>query len=164
MHIHSRGFWKASKPKPRSRQSASSIRELFVHWPGDSPRSWRNVNTEAEEAAVMRQEQAFHMGPQRGWSDFAYSFAIFPSGRVYRGRGIDYVPASQLSHNTGTLSVCIFVGPDDTIPDHVIESLKLLRKYLENKCGHKLALRPHKSVTSTACPGPKLSALVGKLA
>lgn len=161
--IRSRASWGARKPRPRDTQTFDQIRELFIHWPGSEPGSWRHVNTEDEEKRTMREIQAFHMGPQRNWSDFAYSFAVFPSGRIYRGRGGPYVPAAQLGHNTGTVAVCVFLGPDDSVPENVVISLRWLKKYLEGKTGHTLKVRPHKSVTQTECPGPALTILARQL-
>lgn len=160
MHIFSRPSWHAKAPKPRSRQSFSQVREFFIHWPGALPRTWGNVNTIDEEKSTMRSIQSFHMGPEREWSDFAYSFAVFNSGRVYRGRGMDYVPAAQEGHNTGTVAVCVFVGPDDKVSKVALNSLKSLLHHCERQAGRKLTVKPHRSVTSTECPGPQLMHLI----
>lgn len=163
MKIHGRKSWGARKPRPRTRQDPHNVRELFIHWNGSSPRSFANIDTVAEEESIMRGTQDFHMGPQREWSDFAYSFAIFPSGRVYRGRGMDWVPASQLNHNTNTASCIVFLGTDDKIPDAVIHAIKELRKHCEARAGHALDVRPHRAVTQTDCPGPRLTELANRL-
>jgi hypothetical protein len=163
MRIIGRPTWRARRPRPRQPQNPRSVRELFIHWPGADPHSWAHVDTRAEERATMRAIQDFHMGPERKWSDFAYSFAIFKSGRVYRGRGMNWVPASQLDHNTGTVSVCVFVGPDDPVPDVALRSIKELRAFCERKAGHVLDVRPHSSVTGTECPGPRLLQIANRL-
>ena len=111
----------------------------------------------------MREIQDFHMGPQRGWSDFAYSFAIFPSGRIYRGRGGPYVPAAQANRNTNTIAVVVFLGPDDSIPVAVQDSLKWLHRHMSKKCGRTLTVRAHNAVTPTSCPGPALTLLAKRL-
>lgn len=112
----------------------------------------------------MRDIQAFHMGPERKWSDFAYNFAIFPSGRCYYGRGLRYVPAAQAEHNTNTAAVIVFIGPDDIVPVAVRQAIRDLRAHCTNKSRHNVRLRAHKDVTSTGCPGPKLTATVRSLA
>lgn len=160
MHIFSRPSWGAKSPKPRSRQSASNVREFFIHWPGRLPATWKNVNTVSEEKATMRSIQDFHMGPERKWSDFAYSFAVFNSGRVYRGRGMSYVPAAQFGHNTNTVAVCVFIGPDDTVSKEALAAIKRLLHHCEHYAGRKLIVRPHRAVTSTECPGPQLIRLL----
>jgi hypothetical protein len=82
---------------------------------------------------------------------------------IHRGRGMTYVPASQLGHNTGTVSVCVFLGPNDPVPDAVVRSIKELRAFCEHRAGHPLDVRPHSSVTSTECPGPRLLAIANRL-
>jgi hypothetical protein len=163
MRIIGRPTWRARSPRPRQPQNPQAVREFFIHWPGNEPTSWAHVDTRAEERATMRAIQDFHMGPERGWSDFAYSFAIFKSGRVYRGRGMTWVPASQLAHNTGTVSVCVFVGPNDPVPDAVVRSIRELRSFCEHKAGHTLDVRPHSAVTGTECPGPRLLSIANRL-
>lgn len=152
MDVHSRKEWRARPPRPRSRQSARNVREFFLHWNGSVPGSFAHVNTVAEESELMRQTQNFHMDT-RGWSDFAYSYAIMPSGRLYMGRGIGYVPASQLGHNTNTVSCILFVGPDDKLTDTVKDAVKWLRRHIEKAAGHSVDVRAHRDVGGTECPG-----------
>lgn len=162
IRIYSRSSWGARKGPGKARQNFASIREFFIHWNGTEPKSFRSINTVAEERSLMRSTQNFHMDT-RGWSDFAYSYAIMPSGRVYRGRGISYVPASQLNHNTNTASVIVFLGPDDKITPAVEKSIKGLAAYVNRRSVHKVDIRPHSSVTATECPGPHLTALANRI-
>lgn len=163
MFIHSRRSWGARAPRAgRATQQATSVREFFVHWPGEGVESYSNIDTPAEEEAVMRKFQNFHMDG-RGWADFAYGFAIFPSGRIYRGRGMEVVPASQLNHNTGTTSVVCVLGSKDRVPPAMEASLRELIRWADGRAHRKLTVRPHRAVTATDCPGPKLAALVLRL-
>jgi hypothetical protein len=163
MRIRSRKSWGAATPEPRTRQSPSGVRELFVHWNGESPRSFRHIDTVAEEEALMRSTQKFHMGPERGWSDFAYSFGMFPSGRVYRGRGLAYVPAAQAGHNTNTAAVIVFLGPDDKVTPEVEKAIEELYRHVDGKSAHKVKLRAHRDVTATSCPGEALTKAVRRV-
>jgi len=162
--IRSRRSWGAARPRPRSLQNPLNVAELFVHWNGSVPASFKHINTVAEEEALMRSTQAFHMGPQRGWSDFAYSFAIMPSGRIYRGRGMKWVPAAQANHNSNTNAVIVFLGPDDPVPAAVVDAIKSLHRHVNRRSLRNVRLRAHRDVTGTECPGPRLTALVRKLA
>lgn len=101
--------------------------------------------------------------PARRWSFFAYSFAVFQSGRVYRGRGMNWVPAGQEGHNTGTVAVLCVVGPGDDPSPAMLRSLRGLRAHCERKAGHGLNVRGHGEVVQTACPGPELRRLVREL-
>lgn len=161
--IRTRKSWGARKPRPRSPQNPDNIGELFIHWNGSTPASFRSVDTQGEERSLMRSTQDFHMDT-RGWSDFAYSFAIMPSGRCYRGRGLHWVPASQLGHNTNTASCIVFLGPEDAISDRVKQTVRGLHRYVASRSERSVALRAHRDATPTECPGAALTAMVRDLA
>jgi hypothetical protein len=75
------------------------------------------------------------------------------------------VPAAQLGHNTNTVAVICFLGPDDVIPKAVEDSVKALRRHVRALTGGRpIALKPHRSVTSTECPGDRLAKMVERLA
>jgi hypothetical protein len=163
-HVIGRPRWRARRPsRDRMPQNPRAVTELFIHWPGDAPASWAHVNTPAEERAALRGIQAFHMGPERRWADIAYSFMVFQSGRVYRGRGMHVVPAAQLGHNTGTVAVLCLVGPNDAPSQALLEGVQGTIHYCERRAGRKLTVRPHNAVTPTDCPGPRLQAWIPAL-
>lgn len=161
--IRGRRKWGAQAARSRTFQNPANVGELFVHWNGSTPRSFKHINTEAEERELMRSTQAFHMGPQRGWSDFAYTYAIMPSGRIYRGRGLQHVPASQLNHNTNTASVIVFLGPDDRVTSEVREAIRKLWKHVNRRSLRRVQLKGHREATSTDCPGDRLFRTVQQL-
>lgn len=111
----------------------------------------------------MRAIQAFHMGPQRGWADFAYNFAVFMDGRVYRGRGIDYVPAAQEGHNTNTVAILCVVGDEETPSRLMVRGLIDLKDHLDKRCGRDLSVKPHSSVVATACPGNRIRNIINQI-
>lgn len=159
--IHSRKSWGARAPRPRAPQSRTAVRELFIHWPALGSGSTLKWDA-AREREELRSEQAFHMDT-RGWSDIGYSFAVFPSGRVYRLRGMDWVPAAQEGHNTNTVAVTCVLGPNDKPTDAMIASLWSLKNHCDGKAGRDLVVRPHGDVTATSCPGPNLRAIIPEL-
>lgn len=159
--IQTRKSWGARRPRSRTPQSDSIIKELFLHYPADG-HDLSHIDIDQEQDSYMRGIQNFHMDV-RGWSDFAYSFAVFQDGRVYRGRGRNYVPASQLGHNTGTVS-CLCVVGNTEVPTHAMYlGLARLKDDLDKKVGRDLLVRPHSSVVATGCPGPNVRALVPRL-
>lgn len=189
--IVSRKAWGARPPRNVTVQDKRSVRELFIHWPG-SAGSLLHINTRAEEAAHMRADQNFHMNArerlaradlagdtaratflrqefgdyedERGWSDIAYNYEVFPSGRVYRGRGFTHVPAGQLNHNAGTVAVCCVLGSADReIPSAMNLTLRRFVAWAEKYATHELKVRGHGEVVNTSCPGPALRAFVPRL-
>jgi hypothetical protein len=159
-HIIGRPRWRARRPsRNRMPQNPRAVSEFFVHWPGDKPASWVHIDTAAEERAALRGIQAYHMDTH-GWADIGYSFMVFQSGRVYRGRGMHIIPAGQLDHNTGTVAVLCLVGPDDQPSQAMLDSLRELIHFCERKAGRKVTVRPHSAVTATDCPGPRMRSWV----
>lgn len=160
--IHSREEWHARDPRLRTPQELHDIKEFFVHWPGGDPRSWKHVNTVAEIKQTLRSFQDYHMD-HNGWSDIGYTYLLAPergkiqtSDTLWRARGPHWVPASQLNHNSGTVSVCVLMGPDDNLTEATKRRLRSLHRHVEKIAGRNVAWRGHCEVFGTECPGPAL--------
>lgn len=156
-----RGHWTQRKPRPMTRQDPTNVEEFFLHWPGNN----RDKNLrEAGEIRKLTEWLNLHMDePSRRWSFLGYSFVTFSSGRIYRGRGMDFVPAAQLGHNTNTVAVCC-VGP---ITPKMQQALVSLKNHCDNRAHRDLRVRGHGEVTATECPGVDLRRFVptlGKIA
>jgi hypothetical protein len=112
--------------------------------------------TKDGERAEMRAIQEYHMYSQ-GWNDIGYSFVVFPSGRIYEGRGKGVAGAHTEGYNSTAYGLCAAGNYETRAPsEELVKSLRWLRRrYL------KLAdkpLRPHQAVYATACPGRYLKA------
>lgn len=159
--IISRSRWGARQPESRTTRPPGQVNTVFLHWPG-APGSLSGVNTPAEERQWMRDTQRFHM-ETRGWSDFAYNYAMFRSGRVYAGRTFKVVPASQAPQNTNGVSICCVIGAPDAVTAAMRENLIDFVRWCEKYAGHDLAVKGHRDVNQTTCPGDRLMALVPRL-
>lgn len=183
--IVSRSQWGARPPRSRTTRKPSAVTTVYIHWPG-APGTLRDeqddnektanecvlpaefmarasrIDTIAEERAYMREIQAFHMD-QRGWSDFAYNYMIFRSGRVYAGRTFKVVPASQAPFNTTGVSICCAIGAADTVSSAMKENLIDFVRWCERYARHDLACKGHRQVNQTSCPGDRLMKLVPAL-
>ena len=134
-----------------------------MHWPADMRDALRGIDTDREQDIYMRAIQTFHMGPERGWADFAYNFAVFQDGRVYRGRGLDWQPAAQENHNMNTIAVLCVVGDTEKPTRLLVNGLIELKDHIDRKCGRDVIVRPHSAATSTQCPGPHVSTIVSQI-
>lgn len=163
--VHTRKDWRAAKRTGSlERRAYSSITDFVIHWPGDNPRSWRNVNTRAEEAATWRSFQRQHMH-DNGWRDVGYNLGMGNGGfdavpRVWTLRGVLYTPASQLRANTNTMSLVVLVGPSDPITQNIIRRIRSVVRWAEDLTGNNLKVRGHDHYTSTDCPGAQLRHLI----
>lgn len=160
MRIRSRRSWGA----PRS---SASIQRLGKH---STPcvhhtASFYGINARssvAQEEAVLRDIRAFHMG--KGWSDIAYSHLIFPSGRVYTGRGWHRIPAGAIGFNTGNWHPCIVGNYESVSPTKAsVRSLRSLTRQFRRRTGSTKRAVGHYQVNPTSCPGKYLKPRVAKL-
>lgn len=163
MNIITREMWGARPRKASHPQTEGADSVVFIHHttdPTPSPLAGKTF-----EYAAMRATQRFHQD-ERGWDDIGYSYVVFPSGRVYEGRGRDQIPASQQNANAGNLSICFFGNFDlskTTWPARRA-AVKLARslpgRFL---AGHRDAA-PLSPLDHTACPGKNLYAQLDRIA
>lgn len=106
------------------------------------------------EKAEMRNLEA--IARSRGFSCISYSYVVFPSGRIYEGRG-KRIGAHTLNYNSSSYGASAAGNYEVNVPSEaLVDSYRWLRREyldLEDK-----PLRPHSSVYGTACPGKNLAA------
>ena len=145
-------------PRCRAEQSMGPNSILFIHY---SASDGTGIDKSGEPKQAVRNIQAFHMGPERGWCDIGYSWVlvqqrgIFKRPLLFKGRGFDAVPASQEGHNTGNGSVCVIADDNDPIKRSTVAALA----YVAKRCPATTVMG-HRDVNSTGCPGGKLYAKV----
>lgn len=163
MKVISRAQWGARPAKHSHPQTVGPGSIVFIHHTTDKTPS--RFLSRAKEAALLRATQRFHQDV-RGWDDIGYSYIVFPSGRVYEGRGQNQIPASQQNANTGHLSICFYGNFDNSKTTWAArKSAALLARQLPGKylAGHQDAadLSP---LNRTACPGKNLYSQLDRLA
>lgn len=108
--------------------------------------------------------QDFHMGPQRGWADIAYTMGVCDHGYAFAGRGAGVRTAAQ-GTNDGNQRyyAVVWLGGDGEIPTK--EALNAFEWCVMTlrKAGAGNGVRPHKSFHTTSCPGPTVTGLAGTL-
>ncbi len=90
----------------------------------------------------------------RNWPGIAYHFVIPPDGRVLQTNALETMSYHVGTHNDHTIGVCL-VGNFTYAPptDEQIESGARLVAYLRDVIGWLAAVRPHRALSQTACPG-----------
>lgn len=119
----------------------------------------------AADAAVVRQFlrgiQQFHMGPARGWADFAYSFAVDGAGRLYEGRGWGVVGAHTPGFNSTSHALYLLLGEGQEPSEAMLAASRDWIAEHNRRYGAGY-IRPHRAAKATACPGDRVVALINQ--
>ncbi len=156
MRFVSRADWGADAPTGRT-EAPGQTRGIGVHWLG--PGSSRSDHGQC--AGQMREIQAFHMGADRGWADFAYNAAACRHGYVFEGRGRRVRNAANgggtrngTDANAGWSSVVYLEGTDGPgLTPEGADAINNAAEYLGVADGEWLG---HRDFLSTECPGARL--------
>jgi hypothetical protein len=135
--IVSREKWGARPPRgiPQHVEWPKGV-DLWVH------------HTTGPRSQTVKDIQAFHQGPSRGWNDIGYHYLIDYEGVIYEGRGYEVWGAHSPGKNHEP-SVSLIGDYSVTEPsDAQHRSVWALYGYLG--CGD---LRGHRENTQTSCPG-----------
>lgn len=132
-----------------------------IHWNG--PGCAASLRTHDKCAPFLRGIQNFHMGPQRGWSDIAYSVFVCPHGDVFEGRGKNVGTAAFGTNHGNRYYYAIYAmwgqgdGPAPAaMLDGITEAVALCRSW-----GAGSQVIGHRDENKgTECPGDELYRLV----
>jgi hypothetical protein len=143
----SRDQWGARPPKAKTILTPGQIEGIFVHH--------TVTGTGPDEAAIVRQVQAFHMD-SKGWNDIAYNWLVGQSGNIYEGRGWLANGGHTQGWNFTSHAVC-FIGNSDTdVPSEAAKrSLNIVIEESLKRFGG--FVKPHGAVNETGCPGQNLA-------
>lgn len=154
MPIRTRKEWGAQPPKqalPRAprRRATVFLHHSVTHGTGD-------------EAMRTLQRVAF----ERGFSDVSYTRAVDANGVRYRGRRPGVEGAHTRGYNDTAHAICAIGNYDATEPsDKLLRGIA--REIVAMRIGGALtrdcAIRVHRDVSSTACPGRHLVAAMPKI-
>ncbi|QSB05419.1 peptidoglycan recognition protein family protein [Natronoglycomyces albus] len=142
--INGRSTWNARSPASSPTETTWAARTGFMvhHSAGPATQSIRAI-------------QDFHMDT-RGWNDIGYNYLINASG-IYLGRGALVIGAHAAGHNTANIGVCLIGDYSNTEPSHTLKNhLQVLYSIMNSMAGKTLAVRTHRQVNPTACPGTRL--------
>lgn len=151
--------WAARPPQGSRNALDPNPKGVAIHWNG--PGCAAALRTHDKCAPFLRSIQAFHMGPQRGWSDIAYSLFACPHGHLFEGRGKGIGTAANGTNYGNRYFYAIYAmwGEGDGYPpapllDAIADGVALCRSW-----GAGSLTVPHSHFLSTSCPGRDLTAL-----
>jgi hypothetical protein len=130
---------------------------IGIHHTVSPNRLW----TKAQEMEHVRQIERQHIS--QGWSTVGYSFLIFPSGRVYVGRGWAGLPAAQGGQNSGSWAIAFVLNGDLKAPSVLARrKARQLIGTMKEKGARRLGGHGEFPDQATACPGAKTQPYVVK--
>lgn len=155
--IRSRSEWKAAPARSGRGSTARPVSKVFIHHTVTSAVT-RSVS---QEKAHMRELQQIAFS--RGFSDISYSFIVFPSGRMYEGRGWGVAGAHTLDHNSTAYGIALvgnfeLYAPTDAALKAAARIIKKGRRASWIRPANQTQILGHRdsSSASTACPGKRL--------
>lgn len=143
--IFPRSAWGAVPPTYRRYLAPSQVNYAVIHY----------TAMKGTSTASIKAIQAFHMGPQRGWSDIAYNFVVLQNGNVYEGRGWNIAGGHALGFNTNSMAIVAVLGVGEQPSEAMKRSIREWRDYANQKYGKSLTTRGHRDLPNnyTDCPG-----------
>ena len=145
MRIVSRAEWGAAPARSSTPLQADRVSMLVLH---------HTTGTYAGPQTV-RNIQAFHQGPTRGWADVGYNFLVAPDGTIFEGRGWGLVGAHARDRNSVSVGVAFIGDGRREVPVEAQRSIVWLAEEADRRFG-RLRRVGHRDVGSTICPGDAL--------
>lgn len=160
MKYTTREQWRARPAKAVTTLPWTKVDTIFVHY--TAAESDRTEDAKAR----MRGVQNFHID-NRGWNDFAYSWAFSFTGEILEGRGWGVYTAATGVENNHSYAV-VFLGADKIDRDDLTvrgrNALGEVLREAERLKGKKLIVKGHTEAQDptgkTACPGAEILAFI----
>lgn len=154
--IITREQWGARPARANPGSVRDPVSQVFIHTSVTSQLPKDATVAQEKQAMLVLQGIAFG----RGFSDISYSFVIFPSGRIYEGRGWGVTQAATLGFNDQSYSFCTGGNTDvHQETNRQVESIIWLinRGQKIGRIADRVDVRGHREVAPKACPGAKFT-------
>jgi hypothetical protein len=156
VYLITRDEWGAKAPTHRTSLTPSF--GTTTHWEGPPMGTFPHASCYTKVRGI----QAFHMGPQRGWSDIAYTALICPHGFVFQGRWVGIRTAANGTNdgNNQAYAVCHLCGQGDPFTDEAKHAGRVTLDWLDRNGGAGPGRNCHRDWKPTECPGDAICAWV----
>jgi len=134
---------------------------VALHYGGPPSR----IRSHADCISTWRGWQRFHMGPERGWADIAYTMGVCDHGYALAGRGAHRRTAANGTDygNQNYYAVCWLGGEGQQPTDLAQSAFAWCVNELRSSGGAGDRVRPHSFFKGTGCPGDHLRWLAATL-
>lgn len=154
---HTRAELGMKAPLSRSFNISPGAGGSTLHWGGPGS----TLHSHDTCKAIWRGWQAFHMGPERGWADIAYTMGFCQHGWVFPGRGYGVRTAAQGTNRGNDVSYA-FCHLNEAGHDPSALALSAAAWLVQDARVHGgagMRCWAHWDWHSTDCPGPVVAAL-----
>jgi hypothetical protein len=158
MELVTRAQWGA-RPRDGGASTPFDPDGVAVHWVGGGWQwPWNHDSCDNKVRGI----QDSHMDGN-GWSDIAYNFLACPHGYVFEGRGLNRRSSANGDEdvNTDWYAVCCLWGSESgSAPQALFTAARDAIDHCRANGGAGNALRGHRDLNQTDCPGDQLYAWV----
>lgn len=131
----------------------------------------KEIRREAHRLAIKMERDHMRLLEQialdRGFDGISYSDIIFPSGRVYKGRGFTKLGAHTLGRNSISYGLSVVGNYDnDKVTDEIVNAYvytinKGKKRHRVKR--HGIVVQPHSATKATACPGAHMREVIPEI-
>jgi hypothetical protein len=151
MQFVTRAQWGAAPPKWRETFPRSE--GVFIHYNGPAVAAPVYAGQSGPVRSFLQGIQRFHMGPQRGWPDIAYSWACDTTGSIYELRGWGVAQAATLNWNWKSHSIFLILGEGQRATDAQWAAVRTIVAEHNRRYGRGFVKGHRQAPNSTSCPG-----------
>lgn len=163
IEIYRRGVWNKTTPSRNRMKRMDKIHRITIHHEGN-PHAFTDTDPRSIADELRKIQSAHRMRMRAG--DIGYHFIIDPAGKVWEGRSIGYTGAHVRSHNSGNLGIMVLGNFEIQHPTpEQIQTLDAFIGVMRVKYDIPIsAVRAHRDLANTACPGENLYGRITELA
>lgn len=156
LEVVSRKDWGARPARANPGKVDDPVSQVFIHTSVTAQLPKDATKQQEKDAMLVLQGIAFG----RGFSDISYSFVIFPSGRVYEGRGWGVVQAATLNFNSISYSFC--TGGNTDVHQETNRQVEAIIGMIDRgqkmgRIAKQVDVRGHREVAPKSCPGSRFT-------
>jgi hypothetical protein len=150
MNYITRQQWGAVPPKWR--ETFPTSEGVFIHYNGPAVAAPVYAGTPGPVRTFLQGIQRFHMGPQRGWPDIAYSWACSGT-EIFQLRGWGVAQAATLDWNWKSHSIFLILGEGQPATEGHWANVRTIVAEHNRRYGAGFVKGHRQAPNSTSCPG-----------
>jgi len=145
----------------RNIDAMNGVNQITIHHEGWTPVTFTTATAAYDRIENIRQIHT----RDRGWADIGYHYIIDRAGRVIEGRPIRYQGAHVSNNNPHNLGILVLGNFEKQKPSSAqVQSLgKFTRLMMKTHRVPASAVRTHREINPTQCPGRALQAQIDQL-